>query len=115
LDGRIEALRDLLPRTTFNDTPRVRRALAAVQEYRYKDIDDSKEVLTVSNKPIHTAGSHYVTALEYLAVHRRGVWRAKSLQRQHAVHQRLNGRQITAKRTTGSFSERVAPPMTSRR
>lgn len=113
--GRIEALRELLPRMTFNDTPRVRRALNALKEYRFKDIDDSREVTSMSNTPILTTGGHYVTALEYLAVHRRGTWRAKALQRQHAVHQRLNGQQIKNRRITGVADQRLITPMTMTR
>jgi hypothetical protein len=95
-DGRIEALRELLPLMSFNDTPRVRRALVACTEYRFKDIDDTREIQTVSKVPLHTAGSHYVTALEYLAVHRRGTWRAKAIHRQSAMRQDLSGRKIRA-------------------
>ena len=109
-DGRIEALRELLPLMLFNDTPRVRRALNACREYRFKDVDDSRENVSLSNKPLHTSGSHYVTAFEYLAVHRRGSWRAKALQRQGAMRQQLNGRQIRP-----TINPRVGAPMTSRR
>lgn len=108
-DGRIEALREMLPMTSFNDTPRCRRALVACCEYRYKDVDDSREQVETTRKPLHTAGSHYVTALEYLAVHRRGMWRAKALQRQGAIRQTLNGRRVAPRQTVGQA------PMTSRR
>jgi hypothetical protein len=69
--GRHEALRELLPKMRFNDTPRVRRLLASLQEYRYKAPKDGQESTSTARYPIRIAGDHMITALEYLAVHRR--------------------------------------------
>jgi hypothetical protein len=69
--GRHEALRELLPKMSFNDTPRVRRCLSALQEYRYKAPKEGRETSTIVRQPIRTPGDHMITALEYLAVHRR--------------------------------------------
>lgn len=94
--GRHEALRELLPKMRFNDTPRVRRVLAALQEYRYKPPKDG-ESTGVVRQPIRISGDHMITALEYLAVHRR-IGNVSSMAKRAAPVRRVGSqtRQIVA-------------------
>lgn len=78
--GRREALRELIPRLRFADTPGARLTLRALQEHRFK-LDD-KPVMTEPTKPLHDWTSHLVASLEYVAVNlklrrqaRTRVWR----------------------------------------
>lgn len=64
--GRREALRELLPRLRFADTPGALLALRSLQEHRFKN--DDKPVMSEPNKPLHDWTSHLVAALEYVAV-----------------------------------------------
>lgn len=65
--GRRLALMRMLPRLDFNDTPNVRRALAALKSYRFDP--PTKERLAEQQTPVHNWASHPTTALEYWAVH----------------------------------------------
>lgn len=96
--GRHDALREILPKANFNDNPRVRRGLSAIQEHRYKDMDDSRETTSVTKTPVHNAGSHLVTALEYLAVHRRVSIASTNMKRQKASRAKVGGAQFSSTR-----------------
>lgn len=67
---RHEALRWLLQRCDFNDTPDVVATLRAIRDYRYKAMPE-QESMSAAVAPLRTWGHDRVTALEYYAVHRK--------------------------------------------
>lgn len=69
--GRREAMRWLLSRLDWNDTPRVRHALEAFQRNRFQSVRDGKESTNEPEKPVHDWTSHYVSSGEFLAVNLR--------------------------------------------
>lgn len=68
--SRHDALRWLLQRCDFNDTPDVIATLRAIRDYRYKVVAD-REVTHEPTTPVRSYGHDRVTALEYYAVNRR--------------------------------------------
>lgn len=70
-DPRIAALRWMLDRTDFNNTPEVIRTLQAVREHRFSATRSDRETTTVSRLPVRTWGHDRVTALEFYAAHRK--------------------------------------------
>lgn len=58
---------DILPLLDWNDTPRVRQALLSCQNYRWKPIDDTTEIVTEYREPIKNHDSHDATALEFFS------------------------------------------------
>ena len=64
--GRRQALMKLLPRLRFADTPGAMQVLDALQSHKFAP---RKSRIAVQQKPLHDDTSHYVSALEYLAVH----------------------------------------------
>jgi hypothetical protein len=58
---------DVLPILDWNDTPRVRQALLSCQNYRWKPIDDTTEIVTEYREPIKNHDSHDATALEFFS------------------------------------------------
>lgn len=89
--GRREALSERVVRWRFNDSPGGMRVLKALQNHRFKPQSD-RPTMSEAKTPLHDWTSHYVTALEYLAVHLKH--RATVLLRPyHApVRSRQNGR-----------------------
>ena len=71
LEGRHEALRELLPKMEFNDTERVRRLLASMQDYKYKAPREGRDTTAAVRQPLRIPGDHMITAVEFYAVHRR--------------------------------------------
>jgi hypothetical protein len=65
---RKECLTSLLPRYDFDDTPRVRYVLEAIQTNRYKSQEDGRLVMNEPNSPAHDWSSHPTSACEYGAV-----------------------------------------------
>lgn len=70
LDGRMRALRWLLPLLEVNDTPDTRRTLAAIQDHHWPAKTSQKETTFLNLEPVRTPGFDRVTALEYYAVDR---------------------------------------------
>jgi hypothetical protein len=66
--GRREALSERVSRWRFGTTVGAARTLKAVQNNRYKPKSD-RPTMSEAKVPLHDWTSHYVTALEYLAVH----------------------------------------------
>lgn len=66
---RKEMTAKLLPMLDINDTPGARHILAALQDYRYKPLDDGKSAITEPTKPMHNWASHPATMVEYFSVH----------------------------------------------
>jgi len=93
---RRDALRWLLPRLDFNDTPRVRYALKCVQENRFQTVRAGQEGTSEGEKPVHDWTSHFVSALEYLAVDLRGrTVTGGARNRSAPVRTDLGGRRLT--------------------
>jgi len=69
--GRHEALREILPKLRFNDTERVRRLLASLQDYKYKAPREGRDTTAIVRQPLRIPGDHMITALEFYAVNRR--------------------------------------------
>lgn len=65
---RKECLTSMLPRYDFDDTPRVRYVLEAIQSNRYKSQEDGRLVMNEPNSPAHDWSSHPTSACEYGAV-----------------------------------------------
>lgn len=68
--GRREALAERVTRLVFAETPGATKALKALQHNRFKPVGD-RPTMTEAKTPLHDWTSHYVTALEYFAVHLR--------------------------------------------
>lgn len=66
---RKELTTQLLPLLDVHDSPRCRYILAALQDYRYKPLDEGRTAIAEPNKPMHGWSSHPSTAVEYFAVH----------------------------------------------
>lgn len=68
-NGRHDALRELMPRLRFANTPGAMFVLEALRQHQYADYGD-RPVATEQRKPLHDWTSHVVSALEYYAVNR---------------------------------------------
>lgn len=66
--GRREALNDRANRFRFGSTDGARVCLKALKDHKYKPRSDRPQQ-SEPNKPLHDWTSHYVTALEFLAVY----------------------------------------------
>lgn len=66
--ARKESATQMIPRTHFNNTARVRHVVSALQNYRYKSQDESRAVQNEPNSPAHDWSSHPATMFEYFAV-----------------------------------------------
>lgn len=66
--ARKEALTRLIPNIRFNNTPRVRYVVTALQEHRYKPYNSTHTVQNEPNSPVHDWTSHHASAAEYFAV-----------------------------------------------
>jgi len=66
--GRRDALRWLLPRLRFADTPGAADVLSALQQNRFQR-HDGRDRTTEARGPIRDWTTHYVSALEYFAAH----------------------------------------------
>lgn len=72
--GRRAALRELIPRMVFANTPGAQMMLRALQENQFKD--DDRPVMFEAKVPLHDWTSHWVTCMEFVAVNlamRRGL------------------------------------------
>lgn len=67
--NRKEMTAKLLPLLDVNDAPGSRYILAALQEYRYKPLEDGKSAMSEPTKPMHNWASHPSTMVEFFAVH----------------------------------------------
>jgi hypothetical protein len=75
--GRREALREIMPRLRFANTPGAAKVLEALEMHRYKEAD--RAVQSEERTPLHDWTSHLTSALEYFAVN-------KVLERQITEH-----------------------------
>src|SRR5690606_15834515 len=66
--GRREALREILPRLRFANTPGAAKVLEALEMHRYKESD--RAVQSEERTPLHDWTSHLCSALEYFAVNK---------------------------------------------
>lgn len=66
--ARKEALTRLIPKIKFNNLPRVRYVVSALQEHRYKPYNQSHSTQNEPNAPIHDWTSHHASAGEFFAV-----------------------------------------------
>lgn len=66
-EDRMKALDDVMPYLDFNDTPRIRQGLYALQNYKFRPTPEGKEVAREQRLPLHNDNSHYATALEFWA------------------------------------------------
>jgi hypothetical protein len=55
----------------FNDTPDVIRTLGAIRDHRYRAINEERETTNPMAETVRHPGHDRVTALEFLAAHRR--------------------------------------------
>ena len=107
---RREALRWLLPRLDFNDAPRVRYALKCVQENRFQTVRQGHEGTSEGDKPVHDWTSHYVSALEFLAVNLQGRNRVRTRERASPIRNDIGGRRLTIPQQP---RRPLAPPLRS--
>lgn len=66
---RRNALSEILDNVEFADTPGALAVLDALQNHRFPEVSRSRQPTQEIRRPIHDWTSHYVTALEYLAVY----------------------------------------------
>jgi hypothetical protein len=71
LQKRHDALRWMLSIMDFNDTPDVVRTLNAVRDHRYRATNEERETTNPMAETVRHPGHDRVTALEFLAGHRR--------------------------------------------
>lgn len=93
LGRRIEDLRWLLGHFDVADTPRCRRTLAALKEYAFRAEDEDRPGPDTEPKAVQRFWGHdLVTALEFLAVHRRTATKAAAVPRAKPVRATLSGK-----------------------
>jgi hypothetical protein len=98
---RIEALRWMLGKLVVNDTVRTRRTLAALMEYAFPAPPEHRPALDREPQaPLRFWGHDLVTALEYLAVHRK-LATASMFERLPPVRAGLSGKPIETPRRSG--------------
>jgi hypothetical protein len=101
---RIEALRWLLGKFVVNDTIRCRRTLAALNEYAFPAPNEHRPALDREPQlPMRFWGHDAVTALEFLAVHRK-VHTASQFTRLAPVRAGLSGKPLEFKQRTGLWT-----------
>jgi len=66
--ARKEALTRMIPSIKFNNVPRVRYVVTALQEHRYKPYNQNHSVQNEPSTPIHDYTSHHAASAEYFAV-----------------------------------------------
>jgi len=104
---RKEMTAKLLPLLDVNDVPGARYILAALQEYRYKPLEDGKSSISEPTKPMHNWASHPSTMVEYFAVHAMMTTSYGTAPRTEKVRAGKDNQQVRPNRTPRSHFTRI--------